>query len=86
MKKIVIIFLLLRMVSAMSAQQEKKIVILHTNDLHSRLAGYAPESDYSPMTVNDDKTIGGFARIASIIKDERNKNRGITIIADAEIS
>jgi len=46
-------------------QKERKIVILHTNDLHSRLEGFAPESMYTPLSVNDDRTLGGFARIAS---------------------
>lgn len=64
-------------------QTEMKITILFTNDLHSRLTGYAPESDYTPLTPNDDKTIGGFARIASIINEEKSKNDGITIVVDA---
>lgn len=67
----------------MSAQTEKRIIILHTNDLHSRLIGYSPESDYTPLTVNDDKTIGGFARIASIIKTEKENNSGTTLVLDA---
>jgi len=45
--------------------------------------GYAPESEYSPLTVNDDKTVGGFARIASIIKAEKESNKGITLVLDA---
>jgi 5'-nucleotidase / UDP-sugar diphosphatase len=64
-------------------QTETKITILHTNDLHSRLMGYAPESAYSPLTVNDDKTVGGFARIASIIKTEKESNKGMTLVLDA---
>ena len=64
------------------AQTEKKITILHTNDLHSRITGYAPESAYSPLIVNDDKTVGGFARIASIFKDEKEKNSGTTLVLD----
>jgi 5'-nucleotidase len=45
--------------------------------------GFAPESAYSPMSVNDDKTVGGFARIASIISAEKNSGKGITIVVDA---
>lgn len=67
----------------MSGQNEKKITILHTNDLHSRLTGFAPEADYSPATINDDKTIGGFARIATIIKEEKGKNPEGTLVIDA---
>jgi 5'-nucleotidase/UDP-sugar diphosphatase len=45
----------------------QKLVILHTNDLHSHLMGHGPEADYSPATLNDDATIGGFARLATAI-------------------
>jgi 5'-nucleotidase / UDP-sugar diphosphatase len=65
------------------AQTEKKITILHTNDLHSRLTGYAPESAYSPLTLKDDKTVGGFARIAAIIKSEKANSKGTTLVLDA---
>jgi 5'-nucleotidase/UDP-sugar diphosphatase len=65
------------------AQTEKKITILHTNDLHSRLMGFSPESAYSSTSVNDDKTVGGFARIASIIESEKNASEGITLVVDA---
>ena len=66
----------------LTGQSEKKIIILHTNDLHSHLIGYAPESAYS-LTVNDDNTIGGFARIAAIIKAEKENNTGTTLVIDA---
>lgn len=64
-------------------QTEKKITILHTNDLHSFLTGSAPETEYTPLTLNDDHTAGGFARIAAIIKNEKEKNEGITLVVDA---
>jgi len=67
---------------SLAGQSEKKITILHTNDLHSRLADYSPESAYSPLTLNDDKTIGGFARIAAIIKAEKENSKGISIAID----
>jgi 5'-nucleotidase len=66
-----------------TAQTGQKVVIIHTNDLHSRLTGFAPELDYSPLSVNDDNTVGGFARIASILKSEREKDEGITLVVDA---
>jgi 2',3'-cyclic-nucleotide 2'-phosphodiesterase (5'-nucleotidase family) len=43
------------------------VTILHTNDLHSHLQGHAPEADYTPATVGDDVTIGGYARMATAI-------------------
>lgn len=63
-------------------QPEKRIIILHTNDLHSRLSGFTPELYYTPLTLRDDSTIGGFARIAGIIKSERVKNEGSTLVFD----
>jgi 5'-nucleotidase / UDP-sugar diphosphatase len=83
MKKNIVFILCFFSIITISGQTEKRITILHTNDLHSRLMGYAPESEYSPLTVNDDKTVGGFARIASIIKAEKESNKGITLVLDA---
>jgi 5'-nucleotidase/UDP-sugar diphosphatase len=83
MKKASLCILFLSSVMALSGQNGKKITILHTNDLHSRLTGFAPESAYTPETINDDKTTGGFARIATIIKDEKAKNPEGTLVVDA---
>lgn len=83
MKLISISLLLFIFTLSISGQNEKKITILHTNDLHSRLTGFAPEAAYTPETVNDDKTVGGFARIATIIKEEKAKNPEGTIVVDA---
>ena len=47
-----------------------KVLILHTNDLHSYLTGHNPEADYTPLSVNDDATIGGMARLATVIGKE----------------
>ena len=35
------------------------------------------------MTVNDDKTVGGFSRIATIIKNEKESSSGTTLVVDA---
>jgi 5'-nucleotidase len=83
MKRIFLTLLFIPVFLTILAQAEKKIIILHTNDLHSRMMGYAPESAYSPLTINDDKTVGGFARIASIIKAEKKSNSGTTLVLDA---
>jgi 5'-nucleotidase / UDP-sugar diphosphatase len=83
MRRILLILTLLISALSLTAQTEKKITILHTNDLHSRLIGYTPESAYSPLTMNDDKTVGGFARIAAIIKNEKEHNKGTTLVLDA---
>ena len=49
----------------------KKLVILHTNDMQSRLLGYGPNAEYSPLSVNDDTTIGGFARLVTLVEERR---------------
>ena len=66
-----------------SAQTDRRITILHTNDLHSRLMGFSPESAYTPLTIHDDNTVGGFARIATIIKTECEGDKGATLVLDA---
>lgn len=78
-----LISLLLFFFINLQGQSDKKVVILHTNDLHSRLNGFAPEFLYTPLKQFDDKTLGGFARIAGIIDKEKKKNPGITLVCDA---
>jgi 5'-nucleotidase / UDP-sugar diphosphatase len=83
MKRTILFLMFITVIMTISAQEEKKIVILHTNDLHSRLYGFAPESAYSPAQTGNDNTKGGFSRIASIMKDEIGKNAASTITIDA---
>lgn len=58
------LFLSVCFLLALAPVRAQKITILHTNDLHSRLIGFAPSGEYTPETVQDDSTIGGMARIA----------------------
>lgn len=83
MKRILLFSLLILSILKLAAQNEKKLLILHTNDLHSRITGYAPESLYTPLTTNDDNTSGGFARIATIIKNDKESFDGTTLVLDA---
>ncbi len=62
---------------------KKEISILHTNDLHSHFLGFSPNKDYTPQTLSDDETIGGLARIATIIKRIKNKSNGPVLVLDA---
>ena len=61
----------------------QEITILHTNDLHSKITGTGPEFEYSPLIVNNDKTVGGFARLATIFKQENEMFPEGTLILDA---
>jgi 5'-nucleotidase len=63
---------------------KKTFTILHTNDLHSNLIGLGPASDYTTGTLNDDKTRGGFARLATVIAQRKaERNQGPVLILDA---
>jgi 5'-nucleotidase / UDP-sugar diphosphatase len=55
-----------------AAQSGKKsFTILHTNDMHSAFIGMGPAADYTPFTLNDDQTRGGYARLAALIAKRR---------------
>lgn len=66
----------------LNAQEGKKLTILHTNDFHSHLQGYAPESAYTPGVADNDPTMGGLSRIAGIISEVRGKNPASTLVVD----
>jgi 5'-nucleotidase / UDP-sugar diphosphatase len=83
MKRTFLVSLLILLVCRLLAGSDHKLVILHTNDLHSRLTGFAPESSYTPLLTNNDNTVGGFARIAGIIRDERAKAGSDLLVLDA---
>ena len=63
---------------------KKTFTILHTNDLHSNLIGMGPSSDYTPFTLNDDTTRGGFARLATLIgvRKAARQSEGPVLILD----
>jgi 5'-nucleotidase / UDP-sugar diphosphatase len=75
----------LRKERAWAADGKKTFTILHTNDLHSNLIGMAPATDYSPFTLNDDKTRGGFARLATLITKQKaaRAGQGPVLVLDA---
>jgi 5'-nucleotidase / UDP-sugar diphosphatase len=64
---------------------KKTFTILHTNDLHSAFIGMGPASDYTPFTLNDDQTTGGYARIATLIATRRRARarEGPVLVLDA---
>jgi 5'-nucleotidase len=68
-----------------AAGGKKTFTILHTNDLHSNLIGMAPALDYTPFSLNNDKTRGGFARLASLIAKRKaaRAGQGPVLVLDA---
>ena len=71
--------------SAQEKKMKKTFTILHTNDMHSNFIGMGPASDYTPFTLNDDQTTGGYARIASVIaaRKKAREGQGPVLILDA---
>ena len=63
----------------------KTFTILHTNDMHASFIGMGPASDYTPFTLNDDTTRGGYARLAGLIamRKEARKGQGPVLVLDA---
>ncbi|MCP2501291.1 MAG: bifunctional metallophosphatase/5'-nucleotidase [Deltaproteobacteria bacterium] len=70
---------------AAAADGKKTFTILHTNDMHASFIGMGPASDYSPFTLNDDKTRGGYARLAGLIAKRKaaRKGQGPVLVLDA---
>ena len=64
---------------------KKTFTILHTNDMHSSFIGMGPSADYTPFTLNDDSTRGGYARLATLIakRKEVRKGQGPVLVLDA---
>lgn len=56
---------------AATGSSEIFFTILHTNDEHSALIPHSPAADYHPELPNN--TIGGFARLATAVKQIREK-------------
>jgi len=77
--------LVLRGERTWAADGKKTFTILHTNDLHSNLIGMAPATDYTPFTLNDDNTRGGFARLATLIAKQKAARAGLgpVLVLDA---
>ncbi|HUP10039.1 MAG TPA: bifunctional UDP-sugar hydrolase/5'-nucleotidase [Caldimonas sp.] len=64
---------------------KQTFTILHTNDMHSNFIGMGPASDYTPLTINDDNTTGGYARIAALLTARRRvrASEGPVLVLDA---
>lgn len=56
---------------ATAQASERSFTILHTNDWQSRLLGFGPNNEYTPATTGDDDTVGGVARLATLLAQRR---------------
>ena len=64
---------------------KKIFTVLHTNDMHSSFIGMGPAADYTPFTLNDDATRGGYARLAALIAKRKatRRDQGPVLVLDA---
>ena len=61
---------------------ERAITIIHTNDLHSHILGFSPNIDYRPDITGGDATRGGWARVATVIRQEKEKRNHPVLVLD----
>ena len=78
-----ILFFAVLLVSAEVFAGDREITILHTNDLHSHILGFSPNIDYRPDMAGGDATKGGWARVATVLKREREKRNHPVLVLDA---
>ena len=71
------------LISQQSLATEKTLTIVHSNDLHSHFLGAPSNIAYSPSITGDDDTLGGFARIASVIKAVKQSRKNPVLVFDA---
>jgi 5'-nucleotidase/UDP-sugar diphosphatase len=85
MKPIFILFgiMLLMLTALPAAAGSTALTIVHTNDLHSHLLGGPANLDYSPGSTGDDHTLGGWARIATVINTVRQGRPNPVLVLDA---
>ncbi|WP_052055716.1 bifunctional UDP-sugar hydrolase/5'-nucleotidase [Myxosarcina sp. GI1] len=59
--------------------------ILHTNDMHSNVVGVGPLQDYTPLSLGDDQTKGGYSRLGALITERKAelKQLGPVLVLDA---
>lgn len=63
--------------------QEKKLTIIHTNDMHSHFLGFPPMIDYTPRVTGDDETTGGWARIKTVITTVKAERSNPVLVVDS---
>ena len=79
----IMLILLLVMGPYPSEAAVKSLTIIHSNDMHSHFLGAAPNIDYTPSGTGDDRTNGGWARIATVIKKVKQQRSNPVLVVDA---
>jgi len=63
--------------------EASKLTIVHSNDLHSHFLGAPANLDYTPDRTGDDQTLGGWARIATVINNVKQDRTNPVLVLDA---
>jgi len=61
----------------------KSLTIIHSNDMHSHFLDAPPNIDYTPSITGDDRTGGGWARIAAVIKQVKQERSNPVLVVNA---
>ncbi len=81
--QIIIIFWFTFTFAPQALTAEKAITIIHSNDMHSHFLGAPPNIAYTPSVTGDDRTIGGWARIETVIKKVKQDRSNPVLVVDA---
>ena len=60
-----------------------RLTILHTNDWQSHMMGWGPNAEYTPESIDDDTTVGGIARMKTLIDEIRGSSTNPVALYDA---
>ena len=60
-----------------------RLTILHTNDWQSHMIGWGPNAEYTPESIDDDTTVGGIARMKTLIDQIRSTSTNPVALYDA---
>jgi 5'-nucleotidase / UDP-sugar diphosphatase len=63
--------------------KDRKLTIIHTNDMHSHFLGFPPTIDYTPLVAGDDSTMGGWARVKTVITTTKAERANPVLVLDA---
>ena len=80
---LIIIMIALLIVTVTQPVEASKLTIVHSNDLHSHFLGAPANLDYTPDRTGDDQTLGGWARIATVINNVKQDRTNPVLVLDA---
>jgi 5'-nucleotidase len=77
---IVAIFALAIVSCSSSSEGDISLTILQTSDIHDHAGGYGSAASYNPVVTGSDTVLGGYARIASYVKQVRNEKGATRVL------